>query len=42
MLGMAQDNPDILRAGAEYLEKFSLEIPAEEINNDDVSVLTGK
>jgi hypothetical protein len=24
MLGQAQDNPDILRGGAEYLEKFSL------------------
>jgi hypothetical protein len=25
MLGQAQDNPEILRGGAEYLEKFSLE-----------------
>jgi len=37
MLGMAQDNPDILRAGAEYLEKFSLEIPAEETKHLIVS-----
>jgi hypothetical protein len=29
MLGQAQDNPEILRTGAVYLEKFSLEIPAE-------------
>ena len=30
MLGQAQDNPEILRGGAEYLEKFSLAMSAEE------------
>jgi len=29
MLGQAKENPSILRMGAEYLEKFLLEIPAE-------------
>jgi hypothetical protein len=29
MIGQAQENPKILRSGAEYLEEFSLEIPAE-------------
>jgi Recombination endonuclease VII len=33
MLGQAQDNPDILRGGAEYLEKFLLAKPAEEVQN---------
>jgi hypothetical protein len=35
MLGQAQDDPKILRGGAAYLEKFSLET-AEETQNGNV------
>jgi hypothetical protein len=37
MLGQAQESPSILRAAALYLEKFSLEIPAEETKHLTVS-----
>jgi hypothetical protein len=37
MLGQSQDRPEILRAGAAYLEKFSLVMPVvEEVQNDNV------
>lgn len=31
MIGQAQENPQILRAAADYIEKFLLSIPAEEV-----------
>ena len=36
MIGQAQESPEILRGGAEYLEKFSLET-AEEVKHLTVS-----
>jgi hypothetical protein len=36
MIGQAQESPGILRAGAEYLEKFSLET-AEDVKHLTVS-----
>ena len=36
MIGQAQENPQILREAANYLEKFSLEYPTEEVKTNSI------